>query len=223
MTTIKILIADDHGILREGLKMVLGLEEDCQVVGEAASGKEAIQQAAVLRPDVVLMDVLMQDTNGIDACRQIRSALPDTKVLMLTSHEAAPAVEASVLAGASGYLLKNGGREDLLRGIRAVARGESLLSPSVTSQVLERFADLTRKEQQRENDLLSNREKEVLVLVAQGMTNREIASELIISENTVRNHLSHILDKLDLSRRSQVAVYAAQRGMLKQEPGAEPE
>lgn len=165
----------------------------------------------------------MQDTNGIDACRQIRSALPDTKVLMLTSHEAAPAVEASVLAGASGYLLKNGGREDLLRGIRAVARGESLLSPSVTSQVLERFADLTRKEQHRENDLLSNREKEVLVLVAQGMTNREIASELIISENTVRNHLSHILDKLDLSRRSQVAVYAAQRGMLKQEPGAEPE
>ena len=215
MATIKILIADDHGILREGLKMVLGLEEDFQVVGEAASGKEAIQQAAALRPDVVLMDVLMQDTNGIDACRQIRSALPDTKVLMLTSHEAAPAVEASVLAGASGYLLKNGGREDLLRGIRAVARGESLLSPSVTSQVLERFADLTRKEQ--------HREKEVLVLVAQGMTNREIASELIISENTVRNHLSHILDKLDLSRRSQVAVYAAQRGMLKQEPGAEPE
>ena len=130
MATIKILIADDHAILREGLKMVLGLEEDLQVIGEAASGREAVQQAAALRPDLVLMDVLMDDTNGIDARRQIRSALPDTKVLMLTSNEAATAVEASVLAGASGYLLKNGGREDLLRGIRAVARGESLLSPS---------------------------------------------------------------------------------------------
>ncbi len=219
MATIKILIADDHAILREGLKMVLGLEEDLQVIGEAATGREAVQQAAALRPDLVLMDVLMDDTNGIDACRQIRSALPDTKVLMLTSNEAATAVEASVLAGASGYLLKNGGREDLLRGIRAVARGESLLSPSVTSQVLARFADLTRREQQRENDLLSAREKEVLVLVARGMTNREIASELILSENTVRNHLSHILDKLDLNRRSQVAAYAARRGMLDQEPG----
>ena len=211
MTTIKILIVDDHGIVREGLKMVLGLEDDFQVVGEAASGKEAVEQALILKPDVVLMDVLMEDTSGIDACRQITSALPGTRVLMLTSHGTSQAVEASVLAGASGYLLKNGGREDLLKGIRAVAQGESLLSPRVTAQVLERLADLTRKERERENDLLSEREKEVLVLVAQGMTNRQIAAELVISENTVRNHLSHILDKLDLNRRSQVDPIGALR------------
>lgn len=214
MAAIKILVVDDHGIVREGLKMVLGLEEDFDVVGEAASGREAVSQATALKPDVVLMDVLMDEVNGIDACRQIKSALPQTQVLMLTSHDAPQAVEASVLAGASGYLLKNGGREDLLKGIRAVAQGESLLSPSVTAQVLERLADLTRKERAREDDLLSEREKEVLVLVGRGLTNRQIAGELIISENTVRNHLSHILDKLDLSRRSQVAAYAAQRGLL---------
>jgi DNA-binding NarL/FixJ family response regulator len=114
MAAIKILVVDDHGIVREGLKMVLSLEADFAVVSEAASGKEAVDQALRLRPDVVLMDVLMDEVNGIDACRQIKSALPDIKVLMLTSHDAAQAVEASVLAGASGYLLKNGGREDLL-------------------------------------------------------------------------------------------------------------
>jgi DNA-binding NarL/FixJ family response regulator len=214
MASIKILVVDDHGIVREGLKMVLDLEEDFQVVGEAASGPEAVEQATRLKPDVVLMDVLMNEGNGIDACRRIKSLLPDTRVLMLTSHDAAQAVEAAVLAGASGYLLKNGGREDLLRGIRAVAQGESLLSPSVTAQVLGRFADLTRQERAREQDILSEREKEVLVLVAQGKTNRQIASELVLSENTVRNHLSHILDKLDFSRRSQIAAYAAQRGLL---------
>jgi DNA-binding NarL/FixJ family response regulator len=214
MASIKILVVDDHGIVREGLKMVLALEEDFQVVGEAATGQEAVNQARRLKPDVVLMDVLMNEGNGIDACRQIKSDLPETRVLMLTSHGAAQAVESSVLAGASGYLLKNGGREDLLRGIRAVAQGESLLSPSVTAQVLDRFADLTRQERQREQDILSEREKEVLVLVARGMTNRQIATELVLSENTVRNHLSHILDKLDFSRRSQVAAYAAQRGLL---------
>ena len=217
MAPVKILVVDDHGIVREGLKMVLGLEADFQVVGEASSGQEAIDQATRLEPDVVLMDVLMAEGDGIEACRQIKSLLPDTRVLMLTSHDAAQAVEAAVLAGASGYLLKNGGREDLLRGIRAVAQGESLLSPSVTAQVLGRFADLTRKERAREQDILSEREKEVLVLVAQGMTNRQIASKLVLSENTVRNHLSHILDKLDFSRRSQVAAYAAQRGLLPRE------
>ena len=221
MATIRILVVDDHGIVREGLKMVLSLEADFEVVGEAASGREAVAQPTRLQPDVALMDVLMDEVSGIDACRQIKSARPETRVLMLTSHDATQAVEASVLAGASGYLLKNGGREDLLKGIRAVASGESLLSPSITAQVLGRFADLSRKERERENDILSEREKEVLVLVAQGMTNRQIAGELIISENTVRNHLSHILDKLDLSRRSQVAAYAARHGLLREQGDAD--
>lgn len=217
MSTIRIMVVDDHGIVREGLKMVLALESDFDVVGEAASGDEAIASAPNLRPDVVLMDVLMAGTDGIDACRQIKSALPDTRVLMLTSHDETLAVEAAVLAGASGYLLKNGGREDLIKSIRAVAQGESLLSPSVAAKVLGRFADLTRKERERQNDLLSDREKEVLVLVAQGDTNKEIAAKLVLSENTVRNHVSHVLDKLDLSRRSQMATYAAQHGLLDQE------
>jgi DNA-binding NarL/FixJ family response regulator len=214
-------VVDDHGIVKEGLKMALSLEADFEVVGEAASGREAVAQPTRLQPDVALMDVLMDEVSGIDACRQIKSARPETRVLMLTSHDATQAVEASVLAGASGYLLKNGGREDLLKGIRAVASGESLLSPSITAQVLGRFADLSRKERERENDILSEREKEVLVLVAQGMTNRQIAGELIISENTVRNHLSHILDKLDLSRRSQVAAYAARHGLLREQGDAD--
>jgi DNA-binding NarL/FixJ family response regulator len=203
--------------------MVLGLEPDLQVAGEAGNGRDGVRLAAQLQPDVVLLDVLMPGLDGIDACRQIKSARPDTRVLMLTSHTAAQAVEAAVLAGASGYLLKNGGREDLLRGIRAVAQGESLLSPSVAAGVLARFTDLARKERERENDLLSDREKEVLALVARGLTNRQIAGELVLSENTVRNHLSHILDKLGLSRRSQVAAYAAQRGLLEppsSNPGA---
>ena len=217
MSTIRIMVVDDHGIVREGLKMVLALESDFDVVGEAASGDEAIASAPNLRPDVVLMDVLMAGTDGIDACRQIKSALPDTRVLMLTSHDETLVVEAAVLAGASGYLLKNGGREDLIKNIRAVAQGESLLSPSVAAKVLGRFADLTRKERERQNDLLSDREKEVLVLVAQGDTNKEIAAKLVLSENTVRNHVSHVLDKLDLSRRSQMATYAAQHGLLDQE------
>lgn len=214
MAPTRILIVDDHAILREGLVMVLSLETDLQVVGEAATGDEALAKASELEPDVVLMDVLMEGGNGIDACREIKSLLPKTKVLMLTSHSAAQAVEASVLAGASGYLLKNGGRQELLEGIRAVAKGESLLSPAVTQGVLQRLVDLAAEEQTRDADRLSAREQEVLTLVAQGLTNREIAASLIISNNMVRNHVSHIMDKLDMTRRSQAAVYAARQGLL---------
>ncbi len=214
MAPIRVLIVDDHAILREGLKMVLGLEPDLEVAGEAGNGRDGVSLAAQLQPNVVLLDVLMPGLDGIDACRQIKSANPDIRVLMLTSHTAAQAVEAAVLAGASGYLVQNGGRDELLGSVRAVAQGESLLSPSVAAEVLARFTVLARKERERENDLLSGREKEVLALVARGLTNRQIAAELVLSENTARNHLSHILDKLGLSRRAQVAAYAAQRGLL---------
>ena len=219
MPVTTILIVDDHAIVREGLKMVLDLEADLEVVGQASGGGQAVAMAPDAWPDVVSMDVLMEGTDGIDACRQIKSNLPDTRVLMLTSHSAPEAVEAAVLAGASGYLLKNGGREELLAGIRAVAAGESLLAPSVTASVLERFGQLARKEQSQEEDLLSGREKEVLALVAEGMTNREIAGQLIITDNTVRNHVSHIMDKLDMTRRAQAAAYAARRGIAGSDAG----
>ena len=213
MPVTTILIVDDHAIVREGLKMVLDLEADLEVVGQASDGSQAVAMASELCPDLVLMDVLMEGTDGIDACRQIKSNLPGVRVLMLTSHSAAEAVEAALLAGASGYLLKNGGRTELLAGIRAVAAGKSLLAPSVTAGVLERFGELARRERSREDGLLSGREMEVLALVAQGLTNREIAGKLIISGNTVRNHVSHIMDKLDMTRRSQAAAYAARRGI----------
>ena len=228
MPVTTILIVDDHAIVREGLKMVLDLEADLEVVGQAANGGEAVAMASEITPDLVLMDVLMEGTDGIDACRQIKSNLPDARVLMLTSHSAAEAVEAAMIAGASGYLLKNGGREELLAGIRAVAAGESLLAPNVTANVLERFGNLTRGggsgERPPTEDPLSRREKEVLALVAEGMTNREIAGKLIISDNTVRNHISHIMDKLDITRRSQAAAYAVRGGIDSSQsgPGTEP-
>ncbi|PKB64163.1 MAG: hypothetical protein BZY80_03605 [SAR202 cluster bacterium Io17-Chloro-G2] len=218
MPVTTILIVDDHAIVREGLKMVLDLEADLEVVGQASSGEEAMAIASELSPDLVLMDVLMEGTDGIYACRQIKNNLPDTRVLMLTSHSAAEAVEASLLAGASGYLLKNGGRAELLSAIRAMARGESLLVPSVTAGVLQRFGELTRPKQpagqSRDEDILTGREKEVLALVAEGLTNREIASRLTISDNTARNHISHIMGKLDMTRRAQAAAYAARRGFV---------
>ena len=220
MSVTTILIVDDHAIVREGLKMVLDLETDLEVVGQASDGGQAVAIASELSPDLVLMDVLMEGTDGIDACRQIKSNLPNVRVLMLTSHSASEAVEAAVLAGASGYLLKNGGREELLAAIRAVVAGEPLLAPSVTSDVLSRFGELTRGGQSPEKDLLTGREKEVLALVAEGLTNREIAGRLIISDNTVRNHISHIMDKLDMTRRSQAAVYAARHGMLDSNPAS---
>ncbi len=222
MPVTTILIVDDHAIVREGLKMVLDLEADLEVVGQASDGGQAVAMASELTPDLVLMDVLMEGpggSDGIDACRQIKSNLPDTRVLMLTSHSASEAVEAAVLAGASGYLLKNGGREELLAGIRAVVAGDLLLAPSVTSDVLSRLGELTRGGQSPEEDLLTGREKEVLALVAEGLTNREIAGRLIISDNTVRNHVSHIMDKLDITRRSQAAAYAVRRGIAGPDTG----
>ncbi len=172
-------------------------------------------------PQVVLMDVRMEEVSGIEACRLIKSAHPQVNVLMLTSFAEEEAVMSSIMAGASGYLLKNVGRADLLKSIRAVAGGQSLLDPSVTAKVMERLARLATKEEERAVEGISEREKEVLALVAQGLTNKEIAAKLVISENTARNHVSRILDKLDISRRSQAATFAAQHGLLKDEASGE--
>ena len=221
MPSIRLMVVDDHEIVRSGLKVILEPEADPEVVGEAASAMEAVERVGILEPDVILLYVRMGEMSGIEACRLIKSARPQVNVLMLTSFSEEEAVMSSIMAGASGYLLKNARRSELLRSIRAVAQGENLLDPSVTGKVMERLKELSAREQAREVALLSDREKEVLVLVAQGLTNREIAERLIISENTARNHVSRILDKLGMSRRSELATFAERHGLPEKESRAD--
>ncbi|MFQ5873650.1 MAG: response regulator [Dehalococcoidia bacterium] len=217
MAPIRVMVVDDHEVVRSGLKAILEPEDDLKVVGEAASAAEAIRVVPHLEPQVVLMDVRMEGMNGIEACRLIRSAHPQVRVLMLTSFGEEEAVLASIMAGASGYLLKNVGRTELIRSIRAVGQGQNLLDPAVTKNIVERLVHLQAKEEKRAVEALSDREREVLVLIAQGQTNREIADKLVISENTARNHVSRILEKLDMTRRSEAAAFAAQHGLLEEE------
>ena len=220
MPRIRIMVVDDHEVVRSGLKAIMEPEEDLHVVGEAASASEAVQRVSTLSPHVVLMDVRMGEVSGVEACRAIKSAHPEVNVLILTSFGEEEAVMSAIMAGASGYLLKNVGRAELLKAVREVASGRNLLDPSVTGKVMERLARLAAKEQAQALMAVSDREKEVLTLVAQGFTNREIAGKLVISENTARNHVSRILEKLGLTRRSEAAAFAAQHGLLKnQKPG----
>jgi DNA-binding NarL/FixJ family response regulator len=208
---IRVLLVDDHEVVRAGLRAMIDLEADLEVVGEAADGGEAVRQALWLRPDVVVMDVRMgAGMDGIEACRAVKSELPEAGVLMLTSFGSEEAVLAALMAGASGFLLKNSGRADLLKAIRAVGGGQSLLDPSVTAGVTRRLVQLATGPPHPLIAKLSEREREVLGLVAQGLTNRQIAERLVISETTARNHVSHILEKLGMSRRAEAAAFAAQ-------------
>jgi len=214
---LRILIVDDHAIVRTGLRAVLEDEDGLEVVGEAASGSESVVKAKALQPDVVLMDIRMgegDDASGIDACREIRSELSQTQVMMFTSYGQRESVLSSILAGATAFLTKNVGHAQLLEAIRAVGRGQSLLDPSVTRDVIERLADLSRGPS-GPDALLSEREREVLLLVAQGCTNKEIAARLVVSPYTARNHVIRILDKLGLSRRSEAAAQAVRLGLLR--------
>jgi len=213
---LRILLVDDHEVVRAGLRAVLSVEPDLKVVGEAATAREAIDKAMALRPDVVLMDVRLggpEDIGGIEACREIRSAMPEVGVLMFSSFGERETVLSAIVAGAGGYLTKNVARAQLVAGIRAVGQGESLLDSAVTGPILQRLVELSQASP-RADDVLSQREKEVLLLIAKGHTNRQIAAELVISEHTARNHVTHILDKLGLSRRSEAAAFAAKLGLL---------
>ena len=214
MTT-RLMIVDDHEVVRMGLKAALEIEEDFTVVAEAGNGQDAIDRAKVQRPDIVLMDVRMDGMDGIEACREIRSEFPDTRVLMLTSFAEEETVVAALLAGAAGYVLKNVARARLLEALRSVARGETLLDSKVTRSVLEKLTSGAGAKQSDDN--LTEREREVLVLIADGATNKEIAAKLVVSENTARNHVSHILSKLGFSRRSEAAAYAVRKGLVKDE------
>ena len=216
MTPLRVMIVDDHRVVREGLRMALEVEEDLEVVGEAGDGREAVDKAQELKPDLILMDVMMPGMNGIDACQEVRDLLPQTRVVMLTASGDAESVTASLVAGAQGYVLKAAGRDDLLRAIRAVGRGESILDPSVTSIVTQGFSRLVSQEKQREVEQLTPREKEVLLLVTQGSTNREVAEGLVISEFTARNMVSNILGKLELRSRSELVRWAFEHGVMKE-------
>jgi len=210
------MIVDDHAVVRSGLRAVLEDEEGLEVVGDAANARESLVKAQALRPDVVLMDIRMEgddDASGIDACREIRSELPGTQVIMFTSYGERESVLASIMAGATGFLTKNVSHARLVEAIRAVGRGQSLLDASVTRDVIERLAELGRAAPEPV-DLLSDREKEILLLVAQGLTNKEIAAKLFLSPYTARNHVIRILDKLGLSRRSEAAAQAVKLGLL---------
>lgn len=210
MEKIRVLIADDHEVVRVGLRSLLESVDDIQVVGEAASGIEAIERAEALQPDVVVMDVRMPEMGGIEACRAIRSANPNIKVIMLTSYSDDEAVFASLMAGAGGYVLKRIGTNQLIEGIRVVASGGSMLDPKVTGRVLERLREGDDSEDEAV-EVLTEQERRILDLIAQGFTNREIAERLFLSEKTVRNYVSNILGKLQVSNRTQAAAYALRK------------
>jgi two-component system NarL family response regulator len=214
---VKVLIVDDHALFRRGLQMVLENEGDIEVVGEASDGHEAVERAEKTTPDVVLMDVRMPKRSGIEATRAIKDVLPSTKILMLTiSDEEADLYEA-IKAGASGYLLKEISIEEVANAIRSVQQGQSLISPSMASKLLNEFAAMVKRRDERSQvpgPRLTDRELEVLKLVAKGMNNRDIGTELFISENTVKNHVRNILEKLHLHSRMEAVVYAVREKLL---------
>jgi DNA-binding NarL/FixJ family response regulator len=207
--TLTILVVDDHEVVRQGLSAMLDRRPGFQVVAEAGTVAEAVDAARRFEPDLVVMDVRLPDGSGIEACRDIRAELPDTRVVMLTSYPDEEAVLAAIIAGASGYLLKQVRARDLVAGLEAVGRGESLLDPAVTGKVLERMRRIATSDQPDELAALTQQERRILALVAEGMTNKEIATQVFLSDKTVKNYVSSILAKLNLERRAQAAAYVA--------------
>ncbi|TMB84656.1 MAG: response regulator transcription factor [Chloroflexi bacterium] len=214
MARIRLLIVDDHEVVRLGMRAAFELEPDINVVGEASDGAEALAKMSVLAPQLILMDVRMERMSGIEACREIKSLYPDVSILMITSYTDNEAVLASMLAGASGYLLKNLSRAELLRSIRLVASGQSLLDPELVKQATSWLTALASSGSQTQGGELTEREREVLVLIARGYTNKQIANTLIVTEKTARNHVSHILEKLGLARRSEAAAFAVEHKLV---------
>ncbi|HSR29709.1 MAG TPA: response regulator transcription factor [Anaerolineae bacterium] len=208
---IRVLIADDHAILRKGIRALLGTEPDIDVVGETADGLETVAQAKTLRPDVILMDLVMPNMDGIEATRQITSEQPGVRILVLTSFAADDKVFPAIKAGALGYILKDSGPEELVQAIHQVHQGQPSLEPSIALKMLQELSHPPQRPPTP--DPLSERELEVLRLLAQGKSNREIADQLVITELTVRTHVSNILGKLHLASRTQAALYALKEGL----------
>jgi two-component system response regulator DevR len=207
----RLLVVDDHEVVRQGLVALLDRRPGFQVVAQAGSVAEAIDQARLHRPDIVVMDVRLPDGSGVEACREIRSEMPETKVIMLTSFPDDEAVLSAIVAGASGYLLKQIRARDLVAALEAVGRGESLLDPAVTERVLERVRRMAAGETNDELSVLTAQERKILMLVAEGKTNKQIAADVFLSDKTVKNYVSSILSKLNLERRAQAAAYVAKQ------------
>jgi DNA-binding NarL/FixJ family response regulator len=212
---IRVLVVDDQELFRRGITMLLAAEDGIEVVGEAGDGVEGTQLAVSTMPDVVLLDVRMPKRTGLEACTQIKEAVPSAKIIMLTvSDEEADLYEA-VKSGASGYLLKDSSIEEVAQAVRVVADGQSLISPSMAVKLIDEFKQMSKPDRESVPGLrLTERELEVLRLVAKGMNNREISKELFISENTVKNHVRNILEKLQLHSRMEAVMYAVREKLL---------
>jgi len=211
--TLRIIIVDDHEVVRLGLRTLLERHPDFTVVGEAATAKEAVQKTLLLRPNVVVMDIRLPGGSGIDACRKIVEQAPETKVIMLTSYAEDEMLFDAIAAGACGYVLKQIGSDDLVRAIETVGEGEALLDPALTQRVFARVREAARKEQEEAFAGLTDQEMRVLAQVSEGKTNREIAGVMFLGEGTVRNYVSSILRKLNLTNRAEAAAYAVEHNL----------
>jgi two-component system response regulator NreC len=207
---IRVLVADDHTIVRKGVRMLIGSQPDMEVVGEAATGREAVDEARRLTPDVVIMDISMPELTGIESARQICAELEQTRVVVLTMHRDSAYVREVLRAGALGYLLKDSEHDDLLRAIRSVHRGEAFLSPAISADVLNDY----RRHVTRPVDMLTAREREILILIAEGKANKEIAQSLKLSVYTVETHRASIMDKLDLHNTGDIVRFAIRNGLI---------
>lgn len=216
MDKLSILIVDDHTLFRRGMRKMVEAEADMDVVGEAASGREALEQARALMPDIVLMDIQMPDMDGVQAARTLHREMPHVGIVFVTMYDDDEFVFQGLQAGGRGYVLKDADPETMLRAIRAVAHGESLLGPGIAHKVMRQFSALPGKEAPLVDEL-TPRELEVLKLIAEGLCNKDIAQELSISEKTVKNHINNIFSKLHLLDRSQAMLYAIRKGLVKVE------
>ena len=212
--TIRVLVADDQSMVRAGFRMLLGGEEDMEVVAEASNGLEAVDKAARFHPGIILMDIRMPELDGLQATRRILATDPAARILILTTFDLDEFVFEALRAGASGFVLKDDSPEQLIAAIRTVAAGEALLSPAITKRVIQKFAGMQRPAAPKELEELSERERDVFRLMTNGLSNAEIGKELYISETTVKTHVTHILQKLNLRDRVQAVVLAYQTGLF---------
>lgn len=210
--TIRVFVLDDHEIVRRGLRELFEAQDDLEVVGEAANADEAIQRVPATRPDVAVLDVRLPGSSGIEVCRELRATMPDLRCLMLTSFADDDALFSAILAGASGYLLKQIRGPELVSAVRQVAAGQSLIDPALTAGVMER---LRGKQEDERIARLSPQERRILALIAEGKTNRQIGAEMYLAEKTVKNYVSNLLAKMGFSRRTEAAVYAARANPAK--------